>query len=154
MGELLVRGANVFAGYWQAPEKTAASFVRDEDGRRWFRTGDLARQDPRTGAFTLLGRGHEMILSGGFNVYPREIEETLLTFPGVHEAAVVGRPHAEWGEMPVAFLVADPALDEAALRAFCKRELAGFKMPHQFHRVDALPRNALGKLQKHLLPKP
>jgi malonyl-CoA/methylmalonyl-CoA synthetase len=151
-GELLVRGANVFGGYWRAPEKTAASFVHDDAGRRWFRTGDLARQDPRTGAFTLLGRRHELIISGGFNVYPREVEETLLLFPGVREAAVVGRPHSQWGEVPVAFLVVDPPFDPPAALAFCKRQLAGFKVPSAVNLVDALPRNALGKLQKHLLP--
>jgi malonyl-CoA/methylmalonyl-CoA synthetase len=151
-GELLARGANVFAGYWQAPEKTAASFVHDAAGRRWFRTGDLARQDPPTGTFTLLGRRHELIISGGFNVYPREIEETLLCFPGVREAAVVGRPHPEWGEVPVAFLVADGPLDPPAVLAFCKGQLAGFKVPHELRFLDALPRNALGKLQKQLLP--
>ena len=151
-GELLVRGANVFGGYWQAPEKTAASFVQDAAGRRWFRTGDLARQDPRTGAFTLLGRRHELIISGGFNIYPREVEETLLAFPGVREAAVVGRPHAEWGEVPIAYLVAEPVLDPPALLAFCKGQLAAFKVPRELRLLDALPRNALGKLQKHLLP--
>jgi len=151
-GELLVRGANVFAGYWQAPEKTAASFVQDAAGRRWFRTGDLARQDPRTGAFTLLGRRHELIISGGFNIYPREVEEALLGFPGVREAAVVGRPHAEWGEVPIAYLVAEPALEPPALLAYCKSQLAAFKVPHEVRLLDALPRNALGKLQKHLLP--
>jgi malonyl-CoA/methylmalonyl-CoA synthetase len=150
-GELLVRGANVFGGYWQAPAKTAASFVQDADGRRWFRTGDLARQDPRTGAFTLLGRRHELIISGGFNIYPREVEETLLAFPGVREAAVVGRPHAEWGEVPIAYLVAEAALEPPALLAHCKRQLAAFKVPHEVRLLDALPRNALGKRQKHLL---
>ena len=109
-GELLVRGTNVFSGYWRAPEKTAESFVHDDLGRRWFRTGDLARRDPETGFFTLLGRRPELILSGGFNVYPREIEEVLVTFPGVREAAVVGRPHPEWGEVPMAFLVVDGAV--------------------------------------------
>jgi malonyl-CoA/methylmalonyl-CoA synthetase len=151
-GELLVRGANVFAGYWQAPEKTAASFVPDTAGRRWFRTGDLACLDPRTGSITLLGRRHELIISGGFNIYPREIEETLLSFPGVREAAVVGRPHPKWGEVPIAFLVADRPLDPPAVLAFCKDQLAGFKVPHELRFLDALPRNALGKLQKQLLP--
>jgi len=151
-GELLVRGANVFGGYWQAPEKTAASFVHDAAGRRWFRTGDLARQDPQTGAFALLGRRHELIISGGFNIYPREVEETLLAFPGVREAAVVGRPHPEWGEVPVAYLVADPPPDPPVLLAFCKGQLAAFKVPREVRFLDALPRNALGKLQKHLLP--
>jgi malonyl-CoA/methylmalonyl-CoA synthetase len=151
-GELLVRGANVFSRYWRAPEKTAESFVHDDLGRRWFRTGDLARQDPGTGAVTLLGRRHELVISGGFNVYPREVEEVLAGFPGVREAAVVGRPHPDWGEVPVAFLVADPSLDEAALIAFCKAQMAGFKVPREIRRVDALPRNALGKVEKHRLP--
>lgn len=151
-GELLVRGANVCGGYWRAPEKSAASFVQDGAGRRWFRTGDLARQDPATGAYTLLGRRHELIISGGFNIYPREVEETLLAFPGVREAAVVGRPHAEWGEVPIAYLVADPALDRPALLAFCKGQLAGFKVPRELRLLESLPRNALGKLQKQLLP--
>jgi malonyl-CoA/methylmalonyl-CoA synthetase len=151
-GELLVRGSNVFSGYWQAPEKTAASFVHDALGRRWFLTGDLARQDPATGSVTLLGRRHELILSGGFNVYPREVEEVLVTFPGVREAAVVGRPHPEWGEVPVAFLVVDGPLDEAELTAFCKTQMAGFKVPREIRYTDVLPRNALGKVQKHLLP--
>jgi malonyl-CoA/methylmalonyl-CoA synthetase len=151
-GELLVRGANVFGGYWRAAEKTAASFFRDECGRRWFRTGDLASQDPGSGAFRLLGRRHELIIAGGLNIYPREIEETLLAWPGIREAAVVGRPDPEWGEVPVAFLVADPPLDEAALLAFCKTQLAAFKVPRRIQLVAALPRNALGKLQKHLLP--
>ena len=154
-GELLVAGSNVFSGYWNAPEKTAESFLPDAAGRRWFRTGDLARQDPATGAFSLLGRRHELIVSGGFNVYPREIEEVLAGHPGVREAAVVGRPHPEWGEVPVAFVA--PAgdgrddLDEGALQAWCRERLAGFKVPQAFHRVEALPRNALGKVQKHLL---
>jgi len=152
-GELLVRGSNVFAGYWRAPEKTAESFVHDDLGRRWFRTGDLARQDPATGAFTLLGRRTELIISGGFNIYPREIEELLAAYPGVREAAVAGRPHAEWGEVPVAFLVIESTLDHDALITWCKTQLAAFKVPRTIHVVDALPRNALGKVQKHLLPR-
>jgi malonyl-CoA/methylmalonyl-CoA synthetase len=152
-GELLVRGGNVFSGYWQAPEKTAESFVHDGLGRRWFRTGDLARQDPETGAFTLLGRRTELIISGGFNIYPREIEELLLSYPGVKEAAVAGRPHPEWGEVPVAFLVVDREIDAHELIAWSRNQLAAFKVPKTIHVVDALPRNALGKVQKHLLPK-
>lgn len=151
-GELLVCGSNVFDGYWRAPEKTAASFTHDKLGRRWFRTGDLACRDPATGFFTLLGRSHELIISGGFNIYPREVEEVLTTFPGVREAAVVGRPHPDRGEVPVAFLVADRPLEEAELTAFCKGQMAGFKVPRAFRFVEALPRNALGKVQKHLLP--
>ena len=150
-GELLVRGSNVFSGYWRAPQKTAESFVHDALGRRWFKTGDLARRDPATGAVTLLGRSSELILSGGFNVYPREVEEVLAAYPGIREAAVVGRPHPEWGEVPVAFLVAEGELDEAALLAYCKGQLAGFKVPRTFRYLASLPRNALGKVQKHRL---
>ncbi len=155
-GELLVRGSNVFQGYWRDPEKTQASFSHDELGQRWFHTGDLARLDPETGYITLLGRSHELIISGGFNIYPREIEEMLETYPGIAEAAVVGSPHPEWGEVPVAYLVLEEAsqeegLDEEALVAWCKTQLASFKVPKEFHTVDELPRNAMGKLQKHLL---
>ncbi len=150
-GELLVRGSNVFSGYWRAPEKTAESFVHDDLRRRWFRTGDLARRDPETGFITLLGRRTELILSGGFNVYPREIEEVLATFPGVKEAAVVGRSHPEWGEVPVAFLVVGTDVNMDELIAFCKGQMAGFKVPREIRFVEALPRNALGKVEKHRL---
>jgi malonyl-CoA/methylmalonyl-CoA synthetase len=150
-GELLVRGSNVFSGYWRAPQKTAESFVHDALGRRWFKTGDLARRDPATGAVTLLGRSSELILTGGFNVYPREVEEVLAAYPGIREAAVAGRPHPEWGEVPVAWLVVEGELDEAALLAHLKSQLAGFKVPRTFRYLAALPRNALGKVQKHRL---
>ncbi|HEX4498182.1 MAG TPA: AMP-binding protein, partial [Thermoanaerobaculia bacterium] len=145
--ELQVRGGNVFAGYWRAPEKTAASFVHDDLGWRWFKTGDLARQDRETGFITLLGRRHELIITGGFNLYPREVEEVLVTFPGVREAAVVGRPHADWGEVPIAFLATDAPVDAAELIAFCKSQMAGFKVPREIRFVEALPRNALGKVE-------
>jgi malonyl-CoA/methylmalonyl-CoA synthetase len=152
-GELQVAGANVFRGYWRNSEATGASFTVDADGVRWFATGDLARRDPRSGAFTLLGRRHELILCGGFNVYPREIEEALLLQPGVREAAVAGVSDPDKGEVPVAWLVVDGELDEEALRGALRRELAAFKLPRRFVRVAALPRNALGKVQKHLLPR-
>jgi len=150
-GELLVRGGNVFIGYWNAPEKTAASFSHDALGRQWFHTGDLARQELTTGYVTLLGRRHELIISGGFNIYPREIEELLTTYPGVTEAAVIGTPHPEWGEVPAAYLVCTAEIDKAELIAYCKQQLASFKVPRQITLVDGLPRNAMGKLQKHLL---
>jgi malonyl-CoA/methylmalonyl-CoA synthetase len=153
-GELWVRGSNVFAEYFRAPEKTAASFRHDGLGRRWFQTGDLARQDPETGAVSLLGRASELILCGGLNVYPREVEEALIALPGVREAAVAGRPHPEWGEVPVAYLVLDHPVDLADLAARLRRDLAAFKVPRAFHVVDALPRNALGKVQKHRLAAP
>jgi malonyl-CoA/methylmalonyl-CoA synthetase len=152
-GELLVCGANVFSGYWRAEEKTAASFSTDDAGHRWFHTGDLARRDPADGYFTLLGRRHELILSGGFNIYPREVEEVLTSHPSIREAAVVGRAHPEWGEAPVAYLVTDGSIDETELIAYCKEQIASFKVPRRFEIVDSLPRNALGKVQKHLLPE-
>jgi malonyl-CoA/methylmalonyl-CoA synthetase len=153
-GTLLVRGGNVCRGYWRAPDQSAESFLADEEGRRWFRTGDLARVDPQSGTFTLLGRESELILCGGFNVYPREVEEVLLDAPGVTEAAVAGAPDAEWGEVPVAFLVTEPSVEPEALAAHCRDRIAAFKVPRRFHRVPSLPRNALGKVQKHLLREP
>jgi len=150
-GEVEVRGPNVFSGYWRAPGKSAASFRVDAVGRSWFRTGDRGRIDPGDGYLTLLGRSSELILSGGFNVYPREVEEVLLRFPGVREAAVVGEPHPEFGESPVAHLVADDDLDFEALAAHCRAELAAFKLPRRFVLAGSLPRNALGKVEKHRL---
>lgn len=150
-GELLVRGGNVCGGYWQAPDKTAASFLADDLGRRWFRTGDLARRDPVDGFVTLLGRASELILSGGLNVYPREIEEVLESFPGVREASVVGREHSDWGEVVTAYLVCDAVVEDSELLAFVRGQIAGFKVPRALYRVAELPRNALGKVQKHLL---
>lgn len=150
-GEVLVRGSNVFSGYWKDPDKTASSFLRDDLGRPWFRTGDIARQDPDTGYVTLLGRRHELIISGGLNIYPREIEELVESFPGVAEAAIVGQPHREWGEVPVAYVVCDAEVEDSSLDAYCRQQLASYKVPVRFNRVDELPRNAMGKLQKHLL---
>ena len=142
-GELLVRGPAVFPGYWRRTEATAAAFT---DG--WFRTGDLGERSA-DGYVTLRGRASDLIITGGFNVYPREIEEVLLEEPGVREAAVVGVPDERRGERPIAFFAG--GADEAALEAACRRQLASFKVPTAFVRVEALPRNALGKVQKHLL---
>ena len=144
--QLLVRGPNVFAGYWRSADATRLAF---EDG--WFRTGDLAERSS-DGYYTLRGRMSDLIISGGFNIYPREIEELLLEQPGVREAAVVGASDQRRGEVPVAYLVSEGPVDADALRAACSRALASFKVPRGFVRVDALPRNALGKVQKHLLP--
>jgi malonyl-CoA/methylmalonyl-CoA synthetase len=145
VGEIELRGANVFAGYWNNPGATAAAF---HDG--WFRTGDLATRSP-DGYYTLCGRRSDLIISGGFNIYPREIEEVLLEQAGVREVAVVGVPDERRGEVPVAYVVADDTVDDATLRDVCSRQLASFKVPRAFIRVNALPRTALGKVQKHLL---
>jgi malonyl-CoA/methylmalonyl-CoA synthetase len=146
LGEVQVKGPSVFAGYWRNPAATAAAF----DGG-WFRTGDIGERSA-DGYYTLRGRATDLIISGGFNVYPREIEEVLLEEPGVREAAVVGEPDSVRGEVPVAYLVTDGVVDAEALRDRCARGLASFKVPRAFVRVEALPRNALGKVQKHLLP--
>ena len=143
---MLVRGPNVFAGYWRNPDATAAAF----DGG-WFRTGNLAERSD-DGYYTLRGRASDLIICGGFNIYPREIEELLLELPGVREAAVVGVPDERRGEVPVAYVVADGLVDADDLRGRCARALASFKVPRAIVPVDALPRNALGKVQKHLLP--
>ena len=164
-GELQVAGSSVCAGYWRDPGKTAAAFASgagkgdpgDAAGRRWFRTGDRARIDPATGAHTLLGRSHDMILTGGYNVYPREVEEALEALPGVAEAAVAGLPHRDRGEVVTAWLVPAPgrqvpAADE--LRDALADRLAGFKIPRRVFAVPELPRNALGKVQRHRLRTP
>jgi malonyl-CoA/methylmalonyl-CoA synthetase len=146
IAQVLVRGPNVFAGYWGNLEATAAAF---DDG--WFRTGDLAEWSA-DGYYTLRGRASDLIISGGFNIYPREIEELLLEQAGVREAAVVGVSDERRGEVPVAYVVTDGAVDTDVLRDACARSLASFKVPRGFVRVEALPRNALGKVQKRFLP--
>ena len=146
-GEIEVRGPHVFAGYWQRPDATAESF----DAEGWFRTGDLGLRDS-DGYFQITGRARELIISGGFNVYPREVEEVLATHPGVAEVAVLGLPDPDFGEQVVAVVVPRaPAPAAQALADFCKDRLASFKKPRRVEFVDALPRNALGKVQKHLL---
>lgn len=146
-GEIAVRGPHVFAGYWQRPDATAESF--DADG--WFATGDLGFRDA-DGYYTISGRAKELIISGGYNIYPREVEEALAQCPGVAEVAVVGLPDAEFGERVVAAVVRDDdALTADALIAFCRDQLASFKKPRAVYFVAALPRNALGKVQKHLV---
>jgi malonyl-CoA/methylmalonyl-CoA synthetase len=145
-GELYVRGANVFAGYWKREDATREAFV---DG--YFRTGDLATCSA-DGYYTLSGRKSDLIVSGGFNIYPREIEEFLTEQPEVAEAAIVGVADRLRGEVPVAYVVACGVIDPAALEQKCRAALASFKVPRAFIVVDALPRNAMGKIQKHLLP--
>ncbi len=145
-GEVWVKGANVFSRYWRRNAATKAAFV---DG--WFKTGDLAVRST-DGYISLRGRATDLIISGGFNIYPREIEEVILESPGVREAVVVGVPDPVRGEVPIAYVVTDASYDEATLSDRLKRALASFKLPRAFVRVEELPRTALGKVQKHLLP--
>jgi malonyl-CoA/methylmalonyl-CoA synthetase len=147
-GELHLRGPNVFPGYWNQPEANAEAF---RDG--WFRTGDLAKRSA-DGYYTLVGRRSDLIISGGFNIYPREIEEFLTEQPEIAEAAVTGQADRLRGEVPVAYLVVRSPLDHRDLADRCRRALASYKVPRAFISVQTLPRNALGKIQKHLLPQP
>lgn len=146
-GELWVKGPNVFAGYWRREEATLAAF---SDG--WFKTGDIATRS-EDGYYTLCGRKSDLIISGGFNIYPREIEEFLMEQPEIAEAAVVAEADRVRGEIPVAYLVMRGQLNAASIEARCREKLASFKIPRRFEAVEKLPRNALGKVQKHLLKK-
>ena len=142
----------MFAGYWRMPEKTRDEFTADG----WFRTGDVGEwvaDGDANGYLRLVGRAKDMIISGGLNVYPREIEERIDSLPGVVESAVVGVPDADFGEAVTAVVVARPghALDEAAVIDRLKDEIAGFKVPKRVHLVSELPRNAMGKVQKNVL---
>ena len=148
IGEIEVRGPHVFAGYWNRPDDTTEAFGPDG----WFRTGDLGWRS-EDGYYTITGRARELIISGGYNVYPREVEDVLATHPDVGEVAVLGLPDADLGEQVVAVIVpreaSSPSVEEIV--AFCRDQLASFKKPRRVIFVDALPRNALGKVQKHLL---
>jgi malonyl-CoA/methylmalonyl-CoA synthetase len=147
-GEIQLRGPNVFAGYWRREEATRAAF--DDT---WFKTGDMAERST-DGYYTLLGRKSDLIISGGFNIYPREIEDFLCEQPEIAEAAVVGIPDRLRGEIPVAYIVAPQPVDKADLEARCRARMASFKVPRDFVVVDKLPRTALGKVQKRLLQRP
>jgi malonyl-CoA/methylmalonyl-CoA synthetase len=144
-GEIEVRGPSVTAGYWRQPGQSAAA--RTADG--WFRTGDLGTFSP-DGYLTIVGRSKDLVITGGLNVYPREVEAVLDALPGVAEAAVIGVPHPDFGEAVVAVVVptADHHPDAQALLATTRRQLAGYKVPKQVFFVPALPRNALGKVRK------
>jgi malonyl-CoA/methylmalonyl-CoA synthetase len=150
VGELLVSGPNVAIGYWRNPAATAAAFVLDEAGTRWYRSGDLASYDSAQQVYRIVGRLKDLIISGGFNVYPLEVENEIEPYPGVRACAVVGAPDAIRGESIVAFIEAEPdvAFDVAALDAWLRPRLASFKIPKRYALVDALPRNALGKVEK------
>lgn len=145
VGEICVRGGSVFAGYWNLPEATAAAFTPDG----YFRSGDLARAD-KDGYVTIMGRKKEMLISGGENVYPLEVEQALLAHPAVAEAAVVGIPDARWGEVPGAGIVlqAGASVTPDDLTAWCRSRLAGYKIPKRWRFLGALPRTAIGKVIK------
>ena len=145
-GEIQLRGPNVFAGYWRRGDATRAAF--DDD---WFKTGDMAERSA-DGYYTLLGRKSYLIISGGFNIYPREIEDFLAEQEEVGEAAVVGVSDRLRGEIPVAYIVQRRPVDAAELEGRCRAKLASFKVPRAFVVVEKLPRTARGKFQKHLLP--
>jgi malonyl-CoA/methylmalonyl-CoA synthetase len=148
IGVIEVRGPNVFKGYWRMPEKTSSEF-RD-DG--FFITGDLGKIDNR-GYVHILGRGKDLVISGGFNVYPKEIESEIDAMPGVIESAVIGVPHADFGEGVTAVVVCNKGagVDEASVLKALDGRLAKFKMPKRVFVVDELPRNAMGKVQKNIL---
>ncbi len=147
-GGLWVRGPNVFQGYWNMPEKTRESF----DAEGFFDTGDIASMSA-DGYVSIVGRSKDMIICGGLNVYPKEIELLLDELDGVQESAIIGVPHRDFGEVVVAVIVRSTAytLDEAELVDFCKTRIANFKVPKRVFAIDELPRNAMGKVQKNLL---
>jgi malonyl-CoA/methylmalonyl-CoA synthetase len=148
IGGIEVKGPNVFKGYWRMPEKTKEEFT--EDG--WFRTGDVGKVDER-GYVTIVGRSKDLIISGGYNVYPAEIEGYINDLPGVAESAVVGVPHPDFGEVGVALVVPKPGaqLDAEHIVATLKSQLANFKIPKRCFVLPELPRNTMGKVQKNLL---
>ena len=148
-GELLVSGPNVFDGYWDDPAGTSAAFANDADGTRWYRSGDLATDDGDV--YRIVGRLKELIISGGFNIYPREIENEIDRYPGVRASAVIGIPDARRGELPIACVEADVDLNADDLLAFVRERLASFKVPRAVYLVDSLPRNAMGKIEKATL---
>jgi malonyl-CoA/methylmalonyl-CoA synthetase len=145
IGEVQVRGPNVFAGYWRRPDLAAESFTVDG----WFRTGDLGAFDP-DGYLRIVGRAKDLVISGGLNVYPKEVEAVLDSLPGVAESAVVGVADPDLGEAVTAVVVAVPGaqLDGEVLRSAARAQLAGYKVPRRIHILDELPRNAMGKVEK------
>ncbi len=148
IGDIQVRGPNIFKGYWQMPEKTAEEFT--DDG--YFKTGDVGRFDGE-GYLSIVGRSKDLIISGGYNVYPKEIESVIDEMPGVLESAVIGVPHPDFGEAVVAVVVMrdGATLSEATLIDTLKTRIANFKVPKRVHFVPELPRNTMGKVQKNIL---
>jgi malonyl-CoA/methylmalonyl-CoA synthetase len=148
IGMIEVKGPNVFKGYWQMPEKTASEFRPDG----FFITGDLGIIDDK-GYVCIVGRGKDLIISGGLNIYPKEVETEIDSLPGVVESAVIGLPDADFGEAVIAVVAREKgaAIDEAAIHAALRDRLARFKWPKTIHFVEELPRNTMGKVQKNVL---
>jgi malonyl-CoA/methylmalonyl-CoA synthetase len=148
IGDIQVKGPNVFQGYWQMPEKTAEEFTSD----RYFKTGDVGRMD-NEGYISIVGRSKDLIISGGYNVYPKEIESVIDELPGVLESAVIGIAHPDFGEAVTAVIVPRDGykLSETDIIAVLKEKIANFKVPKHVHVVEELPRNTMGKVQKNLL---
>lgn len=143
-GELEVRGPQVFAGYRGGSREL-------DDG--WFATGDVVEQDPATGAYSIVGRTRELIISGGMNIYPREVENVLADHAGIESVAVVGIHSRRWGQEATAFFVSSEPVDEDSLKRFAKARLSPYKVPKRFHRVPSLPVNIMGKVQRAELKK-
>ena len=143
-GVIEIKGPSVFSAYWRMPEKTAEEFTKDG----FFITGDVGRQD-EDGRVWISGRAKDLIISGGYNIYPKEIELVLDEMAGVVESAVIGLPHRDFGEGVAAVVIG--AGDEAAMIAACRERLAAFKAPKRILFVKDLPRNAMGKVQKNVL---
>ncbi len=148
VGQLLVKGPNVFKGYWRQPEKTAEEFTADD----YFKTGDMARQDDRA-YVSIVGRAKDVVISGGLNIYPKEIETYIDEIEGVAESAVIGLPHPDLGEAVTAIVVrtANKEINEEKIIQVLKNKIAGFKIPKRVFFVEELPRNILGKVQKNIL---
>ncbi len=156
IGNIQVRGPNVFSGYWRMPEKTREEFTADG----WFKTGDVGRWGGEAAAgavpadyLSIVGRSKDLIISGGYNVYPKEIESVIDDMPGVAESAVIGVPHPDFGEAVVAVVVPKPqaTLDTEAMQQVLKSRIANFKVPKRIHVIEQLPRNTMGKVQKNVL---
>ena len=147
IGEIVVKGPMVTPGYYQAEQANKKSF-----NSNWFYTGDMGYVDEE-GFLYVVDRRSDLIISGGENIYPAEIEDVLLSLDGVKEAGVIGIQDKEWGQVPIAFVVLEKTWTEAKLRAYCERHLARFKVPRKFYFCQSLPRNATNKLQRHLLHK-
>jgi malonyl-CoA/methylmalonyl-CoA synthetase len=148
VGAVEIKGPNVFAGYWRMPDKTREAFTADG----YFRTGDLGELTP-SGYLKIVGRAKDLIISGGLNIYPKEIEDRIDSLPGIFESAVIGVPDADFGEAVTAVVVAKPgaAPSESEIISTLKTEIAAFKVPKRVHFVDDLPRNAMGKVEKSVL---